>query len=461
MKVIKVGGGCLNGKKTIARIVDLIASRGRGHIFVVSALNGITDFLIVSMDLALANEDNIPSIISRLKARHDLVARYLILRPKETRSFSQDLTKTLKELERLYYGLNFTGKISPRLRDVIVSYGERLSAQLLTAILSSHGIPTSFHMPHKIGLLTDGKYSDATANIPATARNFKKSLHPVLGNRKILFIPGFFGVSQNGDITTFGRGGSDYSAAAIAAALKAEILEIWKDVDGFMSADPKLVPCTKLIPVLSYEEASELAYFGAQILHPRSVEPVRSRKLDIAIKNTLNPDAKGSLITASSPRLKTIIKSVAHDCNIGILKVHAAGVGARPGILAEVATCIADHGINIKSVVTSQTCISLLLAGQDMDPGMAALKTLKPRPFRCLEPVADIALISIVGDGLLTQKGIAADCFSAVSRAGVNVEMISFGPSRAALYFLTKKRNLKKAVNAIHGSFFSCDIGSG
>jgi aspartate kinase len=313
MKVIKVGGGCLNGKKTIARIVDLIASRGRGHIFVVSALNGITDFLIVSMDLALANEDNIPSIISRLKARHDLVARYLIIRPKETRSFSQDLTKTLKKLERLYYGLNFTGKISPRLRDVIVSYGERLSAQLLTAILSSHGIPTSFHMPHKIGLLTDGKYGDATANIPVTARNFKKSLHPVLGNRKILFIPGFFGVSQNGDITTFGRGGSDYSAAAIAAALKAEILEIWKDVDGFMSADPKLVPCTELIPVLSYEEASELAYFGARILHPRSVEPVRTRKLDIAIKNTLNPDAKGSLITANSPRLKTIIKSVAHD----------------------------------------------------------------------------------------------------------------------------------------------------
>jgi len=456
MKVIKVGGGCLNGKKTIARIIDLIADRGRGHIFVVSALNGITDFIIESMDSALENEDNIPGVISRLKARHDLVARHLILRPKESRSFSRDLAKTLKKLERLYYGLNFTGKISPRLRDVIVSYGERLSAQLLTAILSSRGIPTSFQMPHKIGLLTDGKYGDATANIPATARNFKKSLYPVLGKKKILFIPGFFGVSQNGDITTFGRGGSDYSAAAIAAALKAEILEIWKDVDGFMSADPKLVPCTELIPVLSYEEASELAYFGARILHPRSVEPIRIRKLDIAIKNTLNPDAKGSLITARSPRLKTIIKSVAHDCNIGILKVHAAGVGARPGILAEVATCISGNGINIKAVVTSQTCITLLLAGQDLDPGVAALKKLRPRPFRRLEPVTDIALISIVGDGLLSQKGIAADCFSAVARAGVNVEMISFGPSRAALYFLTKKKNHKQAVNAIHATFFTC-----
>ena len=456
MKVIKVGGGCLNGKKTIARIVDLIAARGRGHIFVVSALNGITDFLIESMDAVLADEANIQKVISRLKARHDLIARHLIRRPKEARIFSQDLSKSLRKLERLYYGLNFTGKISHRLRDAIVSFGERFSAQLLTAILNSRGIPAYYHMPHRIGMLTDGKYGDATANIPATARNFKKHLEPVLGEKKILFIPGFFGVSKNGDITTFGRGGSDYSAAVVAAAIKADILEIWKDVDGFMSADPKLVPCVELIPVLSYEEASELAYFGARILHPRSVEPVRTRKLNIAIKNTLNPDAKGSLITARSPRIDKVIKSVAHDCNIGILKVHAAGVGARPGILAEVATCITDNGINIKAVVTSQTCISLLLAGQDLAPGVAALKTLRPKPFRRLEPVTDIALISIVGEGLITQKGIAADCFSAVARAGVNVEMISFGPSRAALYFLTKKRNLKRAVNAIHAAFFTC-----
>lgn len=456
MKVIKVGGGCLHGKKTIARIIDLIASRGRGDVFVVSALNGITDFLIESMDAALADEANIPGIISHLKARHDLVARHLIRRPKEARSFSQDLSKTLRKLERLYYGLNFTGKISPRLKDAIVSFGERFSAQLLTAIVGSRGIPASYHMPHKIGMLTDGKYGDATANLPATARNFKKNLEPILGKKKILFIPGFFGVGKSGDITTFGRGGSDYSAAVVAAAIKADILEIWKDVDGFMSADPKLVPCVELIPVLSYEEASELAYFGARILHPRAVEPVRTRKLNIAIKNTLNPDARGSLITARSPRIDTVIKSVAHDCNIGILKVHAAGVGARPGILAEVATCITDKGINIKAVVTSQTCISLLLSGQDLAPGAAALKTLHPKPFRRLEPVTDIALISIVGEGLGSQKGIAANCFSAVARAGVNVEMISFGPSRAALYFLTKKKSLKKAVNAIHTTFFTC-----
>jgi len=198
-----------------------------------------------------------------------------------------------------------------------------------------------------------------------------------------------------------------------------------------------------------------LAYFGASILHPRAMEPVRRKKIKIEIKNTLNPDAPGSLITARSPRHKSIIKSVAHDTDIGILKVHASGVGARPGILALVAGSLTDNGINIKSVVTSQTCISLLLAGSDLEAGRQALKTIAPKPYRTIETVDDLALVSIVGEGLFQKKGVAARCFTAVAKGGVNVEMISFGPSRAALYFLAKTKDLSRAVNVIHATFFS------
>jgi len=240
----------------------------------------------------------------------------------------------------------------------------------------------------------------------------------------------------------------------VTVALKADILEIWKDVDGFMSADPKLVPQAQLIPVLSYEEAAELAYFGASILHPRTVEPLRRKKINLTIKNTLNPDASGSIITSRSPRPKSVIKSVSHDTNIGILKVYASGVGARPGILAMVAGSLTANGINIRSVVTSQTCISLLLDEKDLEPGLAALKTIQPRPYRKVEKVENVALISIVGEGLLKKKGVAAQCFSAVAESSVNVEMISFGPSRAALYFLTKTKDLQKVVKAIHDTFF-------
>ena len=199
-------------------------------------------------------------------------------------------------------------------------------------------------------------------------------------------------------MTTFGRGGSDYSAAVVAVAMGAEILEVWKDVAGFMSADPKFVPEAQLIPLLSYEEVAELAYFGAKILHPRTVEPIRRNKLNIAVKNTLNPDATGSLISSQSPKLPGVVKSVAHDTDIGVIKIHGSGVGARPGILARITGQMTDSGLNIRSVVTSQTCISLILAGKDLEPGYQALKSLRPKPYRRLEKIKNLALVSIVGE---------------------------------------------------------------
>lgn len=455
MKVIKIGGGCLKGKKNIEHILELLAERGLGHVIVVSALSGVTDFLIDSMAAAVEDESNIPGIISHIRNKHMLIVRHLTMPKNDLEHFKRDFNKYLSKLERLYYGLSFTREITSRMSDMISSFGERFSAVLLSSVLRSRRLHATCRMPDKIGLVTDGKFGDATVNLKLTTENFKAHVKPFLKKDTILFIPGFYGVSPKGEITTFGRGGSDYSAAVVAAALNAEILEVWKDVDGYMSSDPSYVPEAKLIPQLSYDEAAELSYFGAKILHPRTVEPLRKSKVRIAIKNTLNPDAEGSLISAQSIRLKTVIKSVAHDSDIGILKVHASGVGARLGILSLVSSKLAESGINIKSVVTSQTCISLLLALKDLEPGRRALMTLHPRPFRRLEKIEDVALISIVGEGLMQRKGIAARCFSAVAGCNVNVEMISFGPSRVALYFLVRNRDLQSAVNAIHSTFFS------
>jgi len=454
MNVIKIGGGCLKGEQTIAQILELIAKRGQGHIFVVSALYGMTDFLINGMSQALANEAHIPVMMNALREQHLTVARHLIGDNENFQNFCADFTTSLKQLERRYYGLNFTKEISPRMWDVISSFGERFAVELLAYTLRCRGIHALYLMPENIGLLTDGTFGDATANLPKTTKNFQEHVTPLVNPHTIVLIPGFFGVSEHGDMTTFGRGGSDYSAAVVAAAMHAEQLEIWKDVAGFMSADPKFVPEAQLIPILSYEEAAELSYFGAKILHPRTVEPVRRQRIPIAIKNTLNPDAPGTLITTNSPKPKQVIKSVAHDVNIGILKVHSSGVGARLGILGRIADCMAEHGINIKSVVTSQTCISLLLAHKDLHAGYQALQALKPKPYQRIETLENVALIGIVGEGLLHRKGIAAKCFSAVAEYGVNIEMISFGPSRAALYFLIRNQDLQQAVTAIHHTFF-------
>jgi len=454
MKVIKIGGGSLKGRKNIQEILDLVADRGRGNIIVVSALGGITDMLIEGMSDALKEEGAIPSIIGLLRNRHILVARHIMPAGKHYRRYTRDLSDHLGQLERLYYGLNFTKETTPKMTDVISSFGERLSADLLATALRSRGLQVTCRMPHKIGLITDGKFGDATANILKTARNLQKHLAPLLREGMIVFIPGFFGVSEEGDVTTFGRGGSDYSAAVVAAAMGAEIVEVWKDVPGYMSANPTFVPEAQLIPLLSYDEAAELSYFGAKILHPRTVEPLRKMRLNIAVKNTMNPDEPGSLITSRAPKVRHLIKSVAHDTDIAILKVHASGVGARPGILALVSSTLTESGINIKSVVTSQTCISFLLSRKDIDKGYQALQAVKPRPYRKLVTVRDVALVGIVGEGILRRKGIAARCFTAVAERNVNIEMSSFGPSEVALYFIVRQKDLQKAVQAIHTTFF-------
>lgn len=455
MKVIKIGGGCLSSKETIAAILDLLATRGRGNIIVVSALGGVTDLLLEAMPLAVAEEDAVGRVVDRLKHKHMLVARHLIRDEKMTRAYSRELGKPLARLERLFYGLHYTKDITPRMVDAISGFGEKLCARLLAAILNTQGCKASCRLPEEIGVLTDGKFGDATALLAPSERNFQERLHPHLNGDQITIIPGFYGINAAGDITTFGRGGSDYAAAMFAAISGAEVLEVWKDVDGFLSADPKFVPQARLIPELSYDEAAELAYFGAKILHPRTVEPLRKKGLSIVITNTLRPDTIGSRITARGKADPGVIKSVAYTTDIAILKVHASGVGKRRGILGDVAMAVAGRGVNIKSVVTSQTCICLLLSRRDLESAAQALASLHPRPYRKLEKNLDVALIAVVGKGLTTKPGIAAACFSAAADCRVNIEMIALGPSPAALYFIVREEALYKAVTAIHTAFFS------
>lgn len=454
MKVIKIGGGCLKGKKTIESILDLLAERVKGDIIVVSALNGITDMLIDGITDAMADEESIPPLMTRLRTKHIATARHIITDPDLQKAFAKTFSKSLQRLERYYYGLSYTGESTLKMRDLISSYGERFSAELLTFAMNARGVRSVCRTPQSIGLITDGKYGDATADLELTRTNFREHLGPLLAEGTLVFIPGFYGVSPDGNVTTFGRGGTDYSAAVATVAMEAEVLEFWKDVAGFMSADPRMVPDAELIPVLSYAEAAELCYFGAKILHPRAVEPVRRYGLDIAIKSTLDPDAEGSLITRCSPEAEHVVKSVTQNTQIGIIKVYASGVGARPGMLAAVTDCVTEAGINIKSVVTSQTCISLLLDKKDMDKGFALLKQLTPNPFRKVEREDAVALICMVGEGLHTRKGIAARCFAAMDEADINVEMISFGPSAVALYFIVQEEDLKASVRALHATFF-------
>lgn len=454
MKVIKIGGGCLKDGPAAKTIIELIAQRGEGDIFVLSAFYGVTDILLDGIDKALESEDAILKVMSRLRTLHNTIIKDLIADSNKRKQLSRELSDIFQRLERYYYGVSFTREATPRMRDMIATYGERISAVILAKSLTSMGKKSCCLLPEEIGIISDGKYMDASAIMTPTYENMAAALEKNQTPDMIIFIPGFYGVSEQGEITTFGRGGSDYSAAVVAASAKAQVLEIWKDTEGFMTADPDNIPHCCLIPELTYEEAAELSYTGAGILHPRTVEPVRKAGIHIAIKNTYNPDAPGSLIKAKANKAKQIVKSVSYTTDVAVLKIYASGVGARFGFLSKITENLASSGINIKSVVTSQTCISILLSKKDIDAGHASIKKIRPTLFRKSSTVTDVALVSIVGEGLQTHRGVAAKCFTAVSDANVNIEMISFGTSNAALYFLVREGKLDTTIHALHDMFF-------
>ena len=368
--------------------------------------------------------------------------------------FFHTLSGLYARLERYYYGICFTREATFRMKDMVATFGERISAAIMAGALCDRGCDSEFAMPENLGIVSDGKFMDASALIEKTAGNIRSWLDVHMTKEKILFVPGFYGISLDGEVTTFGRGGSDYSAAVVAAGAGADILEIWKDTEGFMTADPDNIPHCRLIPRLTYEEAAELSYTGAGILHPRTVEPAQNAGIDIAVKNTYNPDAPGSLITRDVPVLKSIIKSVSYTRDVAILKLSAPGVGARLGFLADILAPIGRAAINVKFVVTSQTCISLILSPKDIRRAHEAIEALGPKPSRRLSMVTDVVLVSIVGKGLHSNRGIAAKCFSAVSGANVNIEMISSGTSDAALYFMVKEKCLDDTIKALHRIFF-------
>jgi aspartate kinase len=450
MKVIKIGGGCLKDGPASNRITK----RGKGDVFVLSAFYGVTDILISGIDRALESEENIPLIVNTLRTRHNHIIKKLIQEEIPKKQLSKSLGDVYKKLERYYYGINFTREATPRMQDMIATFGERICAIIMSKALVCRGVDSSFVLPEELGIISDGKFTDASVVMDKTRKNLSAWMARHYEPQKIVFVPGFYGVSETGDITTFGRGGSDYSAAVVAAAAGASVLEIWKDTQGFMTADPDNIPQCKLIPELTYEEAAELAYTGAGILHPRTVEPVRKEGINIAIKNTYDPDALGSLITQNGITTPTIVKSVSYTRDVAVLKIHASGVGARHGILSQITESLATAGINIKSVVTSQTCISLLLSRKDIKKGHKSVQGIEPSPYRKSTVVCDVALVSIVGEGLHQNRGIAAKCFTAVSNANVNIEMISFGTSNAALYFLVQERSLDRTIQALHSIFF-------
>ncbi len=451
--VVKFGGSNLKGKAGLQRVINTVKKYDQPLVVVVSAFYGITNLLIDHLSIILSDGGKIQGLKQSLAGMKKEIIDEFISCPKEQKNVVERITRRLDQLERYLLGMHYIGDIPQFLEDLVLSYGERLSSLLLSSVLNYYDIDCEEVLPEDIGLFTDGEYGNATVDFKNSAEQVRKTLE----GDKVYIVPGFYGISSNNKVTLLGRGGSDYSAASIAKCMGAESLDIWKDVNGFMSADPKMVDTPQQIERLDYTEAAELAYFGAKILHPRTLEPLMFDNIPIRIFN-INDQNRGltpySTIDHESNISKNIIKSVSYSDDFGVLQLKGPGVGIKPGILARVTGDFDEEKINIKTVITAQTSINFLLDKRDLKKAYMHAKSLNLKAVNEIVYAEDVTLIATVGKGLADNHGIAAKMFGALSDQKINVNIICSGASSVATYFIINKKNKEMAVRSIHKAFF-------
>jgi aspartate kinase len=450
MKVLKFGGSCLKDSKGFIDVARIIKNENERRVIILSGVCGVTDTIQKYLNYKIIDEIAISGLIKHLKRLHYKIASEAITDIAILKKVQAILEIKLQNLEQLLRGVYYVKELTDRTRDLILSYGERLSVPILAGTLNDRGIKAKAFEADNLGILTNGDYGNAIAILNPISKKLKKNILPLFDKKIIPIITGFFGCDNNGETTIFGRNGSDYSASVIAYSLDADRVDLWKDVDGFMSADPKIIDDSYLLNNLTYKEAAELSYFGAKIIHPRTVEPLMKKNIKLHIKNVNNPNFQGTNICDNGHKNKNIIKSIAYSKDISCIKIHGSGVGQKPGVLLEIVSKISSQNINIISVVTSQTCITLLLESKDLKSSYNILSSKQIKTVEKIEKIKDIALIAVVGEGLLKHYGIAAKVSNAVANIGINIEMISAGASEVAYYFIVKENVLEQAIKAIH-----------
>ncbi|MCS7175074.1 aspartate kinase [Pseudothermotoga sp.] len=438
--VVKFGGSNLKSRNDLFKILEVVRMYRQNLIVVVSAAYGVTNQLIDAV--SKIDELDVDGFLN------SLYEKYRSLLGKD----DEELKSRVFEIKNALLGSKLLGEVPLQFQDFIVSHGERCSSLMLTKFFRENGFPCEEALPEQFGLITDGRFGNATVNLELSRENalkfFKKD-----GN---YVVAGFYGL-HDGRFTILGRGGSDYTATCLAYCLDAERVDLYKDVSGFMTCDPKHVENVKPVRHLSYDEAAELSYFGAKILHHATVEPLRKKGIPLYIFNInqfRSIDEPDTIITANGSTTEDIVKSISFTDDIAVVQFKGSNVGRVPGLLGQIASMFGAENINIKSVVTSQTSINVLISRQDLERSKKIVSKLSIPEVEQIDFKTDISLIATVGNGLLQKHGIAAKIFSAVSKEQINVQMISAGASEVTMYFIVNITDRDKALRAIHKEFF-------
>jgi aspartate kinase len=449
MIVMKFGGTSVQDAKAIERVAHIVQGRLADRpVVVVSAMAKVTDSLLAMGKAAGSGDRKTALKMARsLRERHYETAGELLGTALFTK-FHGDLGADFEDLDELLRGIGAVGEITPRTYDYVASFGEVLSSKIVAAAFAARGLP-GVHVDSRQCLLTDSSYTRAVPQFEETNERLRKRVQPLVDGGKVPVMGGFVGSNRSGITTTIGRGGSDFSAAIFGAGLNAERIEIWTDVDGMMTTDPRLCSDARRIKVISFDEAAELAYFGAKVLHPATVLPAVQKNIPVYVLNSLNPTCEGTKIIARAPRCTNIFKAIALKKKITLVEVASPRRLLVHGYLKSIFEAFDEHDVAVDVVSTSEVSVSVTAETNEAIPALAA----------DLAKIADVkyegrkAIVCLVGENLRDTAGIAAKVFGILE--DVKIRMISQGASEINLTFVIEEDDAAEVVRRLHHAFFA------
>jgi aspartokinase/homoserine dehydrogenase 1 len=453
MKVLKFGGTSVGSAENIRIVKEIVEKQEEGCIVVVSALGGVTDHIIRTAQLALDRDTAWVDECRAIRERHLQVAEALLEGPKREEAFAE-INLQLDEFQEILEGVFSLRDLSRKTMDRLLSFGERLSAWLISRIIEG-----ATYLDARQLIRTNSHFGHASVQFEITNELIQKE---VVHLDHILLVPGFIASNNEGATTTLGRGGSDYTAAILAAALGADVLEIWTDVNGFMTADPRIVPKATPIACMSYEEAMELSHFGAKVIYSPTLTPAYKSKVPIRVCNTFDPERTGTLISSiSSCEQNEMIKGISSIDEVTLVTVKGSSMVGKTGTSARVFSSLARYDVNVILITqaSSEMTISFAISPSDSSRAVRALNEefeieITHRKDMEVETMEHLSIIAIVGEGMRHRPGISAILFKSLGRNGISVIATAQGSSELNISVVIEQKGLKKALNVIHEGFF-------
>ena len=461
MQVLKFGGSSVGTPDAITKVIAIVKQREQAMpaIIVVSAMRGVTDQLILLAQSASQGNEAYKTIIQNLEQKHLDAVRALL--PIQQQSGTLSMVKQLiNEIESNCEGLFMLRELTMRMQDRLISYGEILSSKIIAAAFEAEGVDQVWLDSREL-IKTNSKYFNAVVDRSLTNQTIQAYFASSSNEHALYIAPGFIASDAEGNTTTLGRGGSDYTGAIYAAALKASVLEIWTDVSGMMTADPRMVQNAKEIPKISYQEAMELSHFGAKIIYPPTIQPVMYENISVRIKNTFEPEHPGTLIENESPKDDNFIRGISSIKDICLLSLEGAGMVGIPGFSKRLFDALAKNKINVILITQSSSEHSICVGVNLQDTHLAKIAVdaefEQEINTQVVEPLIiekDLSIIALVGEQMRNHPGVSGKMFGVLGRNGINVRAIAQGSSEKNITAVIASQDVRKAINVLHEEFF-------